>query len=994
MKNKTITIIVFGVFLLTAIVVYAASPGAVTVTYPNGGEVLTAGAEITWANTTDADGDVVKYLLYYSSNSGSTWNSIISNYGAETNVNSSSAINATFTSNSNQTLFFTLPKIANISYAVFNITPFQYDNGYGTYYTSSANEPGTDGADSDGNVGCFGAWQTTLKYESKILVTADVGATITNVSLNAYDYTSNNAFSHLTYNITICQTNVTNFTSTGLNTADTNCNTTVSLLLDQIWNTTFASMTGSGNNRWFTFNLQYPFTMVAGADYIIHFKYISGADASKTNRFKCRYDTATAVNANRSCYGTTSGCTIQKNQIQNTKLYAVNLTSPSNVFIDVGTTDGNYEFNQTGDYSTTNQTVDVKSQIQDNLNSCSSANSQNCSVPILLHSDTNGHLQINAVDIRYTDYWWDVSSLAAGTQYRINVTPTDLSTNGTSDISNADFTINAPPSGSNINKNTTLSGTLALFYAYWTDDAMSGYIFSTNNSGSWSNDSFVALTGATGWSNVTKTLNSVVLTPIGWMTYINDTYGAWNSTGLQNFTTTAPPGVVKDNPNAGWVRSDQTAACYVTDYSNGLGISSVQARWYNESDGIASSWTSLTNGGGTYWSGTLAISNAQDGQNYTIQFNATDNAGVSNVTTNVTSMGVDKTNPSVASINSPASNRNISSSYLINYTMTDSFSGSRDGNIHLENATGNFSPTGVVELPGMWGTTFSKFGDTNYYNLTMATTSLVDGTYQIGVLVYDNAWNSQYNRTRTITIDNTKPQWQSQSQSSSTPIVGASVTLSAQGLDATSGLSYAILETNESGTYSNTTSYSSPSNMNGVVNSWTTATFTWQNSSSVAGAIIGWRIWFNDSVGNYNVTNYLVFTMQPECRNDLDCPSDYECISNSCKKKKGPDKGGFGGGSIFPEDGDDTYLQKPRPAWRELKPSDNAKEENIGGENQQNEENSEGSGGITGAGVKLQKMIYSPWAYVIIVIFITLIIIASIKKRRKKVFRYKYKSKV
>jgi len=62
---------------------------------------------------------------------------------------------------------------------------------------------------------------------------------------------------------------------------------------------------------------------------------------------------------------------------------------------------------------------------------------------------------------------------------------------------------------------------------------------------------------------------------------------------------------------------------------------------------------------------------------------------------------------------------------------------------------------------------------------------------------------------------------------------------------------YAILATNETGEWENKTSYSSPL-LIGSPSGW--SNFTWQNSSISSGTTIGWRIYANDSCGNWNVT--------------------------------------------------------------------------------------------------------------------------------------------
>jgi len=113
---------------------------------------------------------------------------------------------------------------------------------------------------------------------------------------------------------------------------------------------------------------------------------------------------------------------------------------------------------------------------------------------------------------------------------------------GNSEASTVHFTIDTAPPVSSLNStNNTEVGLGTLFSFYWTDNSgLGGYIFSTNNTGPWVNDSFVPMTGTGNWSNVTKTLNSTAGLHIGWRVYANDTSDHWNVTPIQVITTTAP----------------------------------------------------------------------------------------------------------------------------------------------------------------------------------------------------------------------------------------------------------------------------------------------------------------------------------------------------------------------------------------------------------------------------------------------------------------------
>ena len=127
--------------------------------------------------------------------------------------------------------------------------------------------------------------------------------------------------------------------------------------------------------------------------------------------------------------------------------------------------------------------------------------------------------------------------------------------------------------------------------------------------------------------------------------------------------------------------------------------------------------------------------------------------------------------------------------------------------------------------------------------------------------VNNGAWGSQVQTEATAPgVDTTLPTWQNQLQNATTIEVGHSVKLYAQGRDET-GFDWAILSTNESGTWVNYTdgSYGSPMDVSAPADTWKWSNFTWNNPSKDAGAHIGWRIWYNDTTGNWNGTDIATF---------------------------------------------------------------------------------------------------------------------------------------
>lgn len=165
------------------------------------------------------------------------------------------------------------------------------------------------------------------------------------------------------------------------------------------------------------------------------------------------------------------------------------------------------------------------------------------------------------------------------------------------------FTDN-PPTYSSVGTNNTLVNQSTLFYAYWQDDiGLSGFIFSTNNNGTWVNDSWQPFTGTGNWSNATKVLNSTSGVSVGYRFYVNDTTNQWNNTGIRTLVTTnggsrnwyvatygnnANDGLSVDTPkynfnNSQWFNS--------TNVKPGDTVYLINGTWYNETI-----WFTGTNG--------------------------------------------------------------------------------------------------------------------------------------------------------------------------------------------------------------------------------------------------------------------------------------------------------------------------------------------------------------------------------------------------------------
>jgi len=100
-----------------------------------------------------------------------------------------------------------------------------------------------------------------------------------------------------------------------------------------------------------------------------------------------------------------------------------------------------------------------------------------------------------------------------------------------------------PPTFSSTTTNTTLAGTAVNFSTIIADEtALSGYIFSTNNTGTWTNYTWTALSSGSTAYNITI-LNLTVGAVVNYVFYANDTSNNWNAV-MASITTTflMPPG--------------------------------------------------------------------------------------------------------------------------------------------------------------------------------------------------------------------------------------------------------------------------------------------------------------------------------------------------------------------------------------------------------------------------------------------------------------------
>lgn len=103
----------------------------------------------------------------------------------------------------------------------------------------------------------------------------------------------------------------------------------------------------------------------------------------------------------------------------------------------------------------------------------------------------------------------------------------------------------APPTFSSISANTSTAGKPCSFSCLISDNVnVSTYIFSTNNTGTWTNDTATAFSNfyntTAAWANVTKTLNDTIGNVVSYLWYANNTSNNWSISDQYDLVLTAP----------------------------------------------------------------------------------------------------------------------------------------------------------------------------------------------------------------------------------------------------------------------------------------------------------------------------------------------------------------------------------------------------------------------------------------------------------------------
>jgi len=164
--------------------------------------------------------------------------------------------------------------------------------------------------------------------------------------------------------------------------------------------------------------------------------------------------------------------------------------------------------------------------------------------------------------------------------------------------------------------------------------------------------------------------------------------------------------------------------------------------------------------------------------------------------------------------------------------------------------------TGSWNNKTIYGSPLSLGAQASWSNFSWKNSSTQDDTI-VAWKIYANDSDGHWNTTNTMTFKKGTPsalgpRWSSLQENATE---GTDIKLSSYWADDTA-LSYAILSTNETGSWNNKTTYGSPMSMTGTGN-W--SNFSWSNASIQDGTNISWKIYANNSGSKWNVTDIVTF---------------------------------------------------------------------------------------------------------------------------------------
>ncbi|MBI2145672.1 hypothetical protein HYU18_05135 [Candidatus Woesearchaeota archaeon] len=188
--------------------------------------------------------------------------------------------------------------------------------------------------------------------------------------------------------------------------------------------------------------------------------------------------------------------------------------------------------------------------------------------------------------------------------------------------------------------------------------------------------------------------------------------------------------------------------------------------WIPMSLGTGFNYRQPSNGS---WNFTINLTalNLRDGT-YTVEVNATDTAGRSNFSANVTSVIFDSSIPTNISIVAPGTNTFWNANFTVNLNATEVVSGLKNVSVRLENGTHNTPWVGVAQALSAL-TTSGGAGETTRFNLSNfnlthvgagtsnITLNASNGNFTLRLNVTDSAGNQNTSITINLTIDTIAP---------------------------------------------------------------------------------------------------------------------------------------------------------------------------------------------------------------------------------------------
>lgn len=262
---------------------------------------------------------------------------------------------------------------------------------------------------------------------------------------------------------------------------------------------------------------------------------------------------------------------------------------------------------------------------------------------IMAYTETN-----STIVVRFWDAWsghqgWlDVDKIVWIDTNNVTVLEThDFTGDVTMEVTGSDgdygyITADANPTYSDISTNTTIAGDPVAFNCKWTDDVglagTGGYIFGTNNTGTFTNQTWSAFSSNPDWANVTSmTLNSTIGLRIEYRWWANDTSNNWGDTGIQSLVTVSNPPPTYSDVSTNTSQPGQPCNFY-TLWTDNVNMSGYIFGTNNTGTFTNETWTGWSPTGTPLWSNTTKTLNATTGLLIQWQYWANDTSNVWNTT--------------------------------------------------------------------------------------------------------------------------------------------------------------------------------------------------------------------------------------------------------------------------------------------------------------------------------------------------------------------------